>query len=209
MKRISSILLAGAIGLAGPAHADFKCWTNKEGVRECGNTIPPEYSQQKTEVVNERGMTVEVNERAKTKEELAAEARAARLEKKQLAKERRRREEQQRRDRVLLATFATEEDITMARDRQLASIDGTIELTRVAIGKLEEKLADYRKRAAALESRGKETPEDLQQDIDTVQSQIANKEAYVSNKKAEKLALREKYDADLEHFRKLHAQRAE
>ena len=31
--------------LANPAGANIKCWTNEDGVRECGNKIPPEYSQ--------------------------------------------------------------------------------------------------------------------------------------------------------------------
>lgn len=26
------------------ANAAIKCWTNNEGVRECGNRVPPEYS---------------------------------------------------------------------------------------------------------------------------------------------------------------------
>lgn len=204
MMRISSILLAGALGVAGPAHAAFKCWTNSDGVRECGNTIPPEYAQKKTEVVNERGMTVEVNERAKTKEELAAEAQRERAAEEKLAAEEKKRQEQERRDKVLLATFATEEDITMARDRQLTSIDGTIELTRLAIEKLQEKLTGYREQSARYERAGKPVPEDLAKDIESVQNQIANRQQYIGNKEAEKQTLKQKYDEYQKRFRELH-----
>ena len=31
--------------LSGTAQARMKCWTNNEGVRECGNSIPPEFAQ--------------------------------------------------------------------------------------------------------------------------------------------------------------------
>lgn len=207
MVRVSWILLAGALSAAGPAQAGIKCWTNSQGVRECGNTIPPEYAQKKSEVLNERGITVEVNERAKTREELAAEARRERLEQERLKKEQRKREEQQRRDKVLLATFATEEDITMARDRQLESIGGTIELTRTAIDQLNAKLEKYRTEAAKHESRGKPIPEDLAKDIETVQGQIASREAYISDKEAEKVTLQKKYDGYLVRFRELHQHR--
>lgn len=207
MTRMSWILLAGALSAVGPAQAGIKCWTNNQGVRECGNTIPPEYAQKKSEVLNERGITVEVNERAKTKAELAAEARRERLEQERLSKERREREEQERRDNVLLATFATEEDITMARDRQLASIDGTIELTQTAIEQLNGKLEKYRTEAARHESQGKPIPEDLAADIETVQGQIASRETYISNKEAEKITLQKKYDEYLARFRELHQHR--
>ena len=70
MKTTFTTLSLLALLLPFHAHA-FKCWTNNEGVRECGNVVPPEYAQQKTRTINERGITTEVKERAKTKEELA------------------------------------------------------------------------------------------------------------------------------------------
>ena len=31
---------------ANSVQARMKCWTNNEGVKECGDTVPPEYTQQ-------------------------------------------------------------------------------------------------------------------------------------------------------------------
>ena len=43
--------------LPSQAHGRIKCWTNSEGVRECGNTIPPEYAQKSHEEVSEQGVS--------------------------------------------------------------------------------------------------------------------------------------------------------
>ena len=50
-------------------HARFKCWTNSDGVRECGENVPPEYAQQGHEEINKLGITVDKQERAMTEEE--------------------------------------------------------------------------------------------------------------------------------------------
>ncbi|MGW8227457.1 MAG: hypothetical protein ACWGOW_01080, partial [Gammaproteobacteria bacterium] len=75
-----SLLLWPTATMAG----SIKCWTNKDGVRECGAVVPPEYSQQRVEVMNERGIVVDVKEAAKTKEQLAEEARLAKLKQEEL-----------------------------------------------------------------------------------------------------------------------------
>lgn len=59
----------------------IKCWTNDDAVRECGNVIPPQYSQQDHKEINRQGVTVATSRRAKTKDELAEDARRARDEK--------------------------------------------------------------------------------------------------------------------------------
>ena len=53
------------------AQAAIKCWVNKDKVRECGQSVPPEYSQQRIEVINDKGIVIKVIERTKTPEELA------------------------------------------------------------------------------------------------------------------------------------------
>ena len=68
-----SLAFAMLIVLSSGAEATIKCWTNSEGVRECGNSIPPEYSQQGHTELNSQGVVIEENERAKTAEELELE----------------------------------------------------------------------------------------------------------------------------------------
>lgn len=202
---ILSLLLGSLLVLPLSAQAAFKCWTNKDGVRECGNAVPPEYAQQQSETINERGQTVERQQRAKTAEELEQEHQREAEEARIKAEEERRLEEQRNHDRVLLATFLTEEDIIQARDRKLSSIDAGIELNRLTIDKLEGDLEREQKRAENYRRKEQETPESLQQAIDSLERQIADKKRYISSQQVERERLVEEYARDLERFRELKA----
>ena len=68
-RLLIAILLLSANPLS--LSAAIKCWTNNDDVRECGHSVPPEYSQKRIEILNERGIVVSVKEAAKTKEQLA------------------------------------------------------------------------------------------------------------------------------------------
>jgi len=57
-------VLAAAL-LPLPASAGIKCWTNDDGVRECGNTVPPEYAQKSHRELTGEGITVSTTKRAK------------------------------------------------------------------------------------------------------------------------------------------------
>jgi len=200
-----SLVFCGALALPLTSVAEIKCWTNREGVRECGNMVPPEYAQEETRTLNERGITTDIQERAKTPEELEAERVRLEEEKRRQAEEEQRRKEKESYDRVLLSTFLTEEDILRSRDRKLSAIDATIEITRITIDKLQEKQDKEKGRAANLERQGKPLPENTQQDIDSLQKQITDKENYIASKEREKQELIDKYAADLERFRELKA----
>lgn len=205
------LLLAGCLALpttfaaTKPGGGTIKCWTNKDGVRECGNTVPPEYIQQEVDTLNKRGVTIDVKERAKTKDELEQERAAREAEEKRLAEEKRRREEQAAYDQMLLATFTSEQDLLEARDRKLAAIDASIEITGITIGTLEQKLTELRKRAAGLERGGSAVPADLKEDMVSIEKQIGEKRKYIEYQQQEKQEMNEKYAADLQRYRELRA----
>jgi len=207
MNKSLAFLVTFGFALAVPlsAQAAFKCWTNKEGVRECGNAVPPEYAQQKSETIDERGLTVDVQQRAKTKEELEQERQKAAEEKRREKQEEERQKEQERYDRVLLSTFLSEKEILDSRDRKLGAIDASIEITNITIDKLKDDLERERKRAANLERKGKSIPDNLQKSIESLERQIKDKEGYIESKNEEKEHLKKKYAKDLERFRELKA----
>lgn len=201
-RSILALVPIAALLIPLPVHA-IKCWTNKEGIRECGDAVPPEYAQQETRTLNERGFTTEIKKRAKTKEELAEEQRKREEERRREEEEKLRKVRQQAYDRVLLMTFTSEQDIIASRDRKLAAIDATIEITGVTIDKLKDKLAEKQKRAADLERNSKPVPNDLLQEMAHLKKQVAEKYAYVDSKRKEQDALRRKYEADLTRYREI------
>ncbi|PKM43656.1 MAG: DUF4124 domain-containing protein [Gammaproteobacteria bacterium HGW-Gammaproteobacteria-1] len=201
--RLPALLLALTVALPGSAFGAIKCWTNKEGVRECGNVVPPEYAQQETRTVNERGVTIEVKERAKTAEELEAERATKEAEERRIVEEKKRLEEQASYDNMLLSTFTTEQELIASRDRATGAIDATIEITGATINTLNRKQDDLKKRAAALERAGSPLPTELKEDMASLEKQIQEKKDYIEYKKREKEQLLEKFDMDLKRFREL------
>lgn len=193
---VAAILISAALG---PAQAGIKCWTNSEGVRECGNVVPPEYAQQGHEEVSEQGITTKKTARAKTAEEMEA---AREVERQQAEIERLERE-QQNKDHVLLATFTTEDDLILARDGKLRAIDTRIQHTQQIAGNLEENLKQLEAEAALQERSGQEVPESLLNQIAETQDQIGENRMFIEDRNKEKENLAQKFDADLTRYREL------
>ena len=198
-----ALISAGLVLAASQPASAIQCWTNREGIRECGNAVPPEYAQQRVRTLDERGFTVEIQERAKTKEEAAEEQRRQAEEERRQAEAKQRQEAQATYDRVLLSTFTTEQELLASRDRKVAAIDATIEVTGLSIENISEALKRYQKRAANLERSGRPVSDALQKDIAGLKAQIASKQKYIDAKTEEKAAIQEKYQQDLERFRYL------
>lgn len=188
--------------LAGPAEspAGIKCWTNDEGVRECGNAVPPEYAQQGHREMSEQGITIK---RTKSEEELRKEReereRIAAIE----AEKERARKKRAAHDRVLLSTFTTEEDLLLARDGQIAAIDSRIQHTEQIVRQLEASLAELHGKAATLERSGKPVTDELRAKIAHVKNQIAESHAYIRERRKRKAEVAEQFAADLVRYREL------
>jgi hypothetical protein len=68
-----ALMMLSAMVFASTANAGIKCWKNHEGVRECGNVVPPEFAQEGHEEKSKSGRTIGAQGRARSAEELAAE----------------------------------------------------------------------------------------------------------------------------------------
>ncbi|MCS3903271.1 chromosome segregation ATPase [Methylohalomonas lacus] len=203
-KRSLATLLAAVLAamlLGQPVTASIKCWTNDEGVRECGNSVPPEYAQQGHSELSEQGIVIDRKERAKTDEELAEQRRQA-----EIAAERERELQRQRRhDSILLQTFSSERDIITARDAKLSAMDGQIALAQSRIEKLREDLDKRETKAASAERSGRDPSADLLEDIASLRRQIRSNQTFIEETRADQDELREIYNKDLERFRELKA----
>src|SRR5690606_9912608 len=117
-KLIALVTTMALVTLSIPAQARIVCWTNKEGVKECGDKVPPEYAQTDRQELNKQGLVVDEQERAKTDEELEEAKRNAELQ----AEKDRQSAEAAKRDKILLDTFSSVDDIEMTRDGKIAAI---------------------------------------------------------------------------------------
>lgn len=200
ISKIFFILGLLSIVITQPAlAAKFKCWTNNEGVKECGSYVPAEFSQKRIETRSKSGRVVEVEKRAKTKAELAEIERLTQLKKIEDAKI----AEQKKKDDILLNTFTRERDINMLRDSKINVIEGIITVTNSNNKALAKKLAKLQKRAANIERRGKKPPANILDDIKTIENRISKNNSSISAKREEQKVIKDKFAKDLLRFHTL------
>lgn len=184
---------------------NMKCWTNSEGVRECGNAIPPEYAQEEHVEKNASGLTVHTQGRAKTREEIVAEREKLAAEASAKAAAEEKAHKQAAADRVLLDTFSSEDDLVLARDGQLANVESQVKLTESRVKKLDKSLDQMIRQAADIEKRKRDVPDDLTHNIADLRQQIDDQKTFIVTKRTEQETIRSKFDADIRRFRELRA----
>lgn len=205
-KYISMLLVTGLLLPVSVVQArNIKCWKNNIGIRECGSLVPPEYSQSRIEIVNERGLVIDVIEAAKTPEQLARE-RQQELKRKQAEAERK---ERARLDAILLNSYTTERDLILARDTNLKAAQGQIDISRGNLKLMQSNLSDLRKQAANYERTGKQPPAKLVDEINKLGKQIEQKQIVIEQKEQEKKDMEYRYKRDLGRFRQLKGGRIE
>jgi hypothetical protein len=185
-----------------PASATLKCWTDIDGILNCGNVVPPEYSQQGYQEFNQKGIVVNEVERAKTPEEIAEEKRL----RDELAKKHAECLVERDKDTEVLNLFNTENGIETERLNRLDTLDATIEVIRSQIARSEKNLRDmqnnletsYNNNAVSEKER-----ERLRINIESVEKNIANFEKNLISKYEEKQAENAKFDVFLQRFRRI------
>lgn len=185
----------------------IKCWTNAEGMRECGDVVPPEHAQKSRQELNERGIVVERITRAKTAKEIQQErAQQAKLAAEQ-AERKRQQQAQAERDRILLATFTSEQDLVLARDGKLEALEAQIKHMARRLEKLEQSIRGLQGRAADFERRGKSVPAWIHKEISAAERQVLENRDFISRSQAEQAQVRARFEKDIERFRTLQAGR--
>ena len=196
---MNRILAATCVGLAllasGQVHATklYK-WVDADGNVHYSDKVPPDQAKQARTELNEQGVTVNKVERALTPEEIAAR----KAEEKAALDAAEAIERQREQDKVLLDSYASEDDLTRAHQQRVDLLEQTIEARKVEIGLREKNLADLVARAADTERSGRPVPEVLQ-------TMIKNERG----KREQELVQAEKdYAADVNRYREVAARYA-
>ena len=195
---ISALSLALFMILQNSSYASLiKCWNNKNKIRECSSVVPPEYSRNRIEIVNDRGMIIKVIPAAKTEEELARERRI------QLEQEEHEAElaEQARLDNILLNTYTTERDLILARTNNLQAIQSQIDVSKSNLALLVTNLERLQKKAGDYERNSKKPPKKLTNSIKQAKNEIAEMERYIAKKENDLAVMSARFDANLARFR--------
>ena len=154
---ISLIMLSVSTG----ALAQIYRWVDENGKVHYGDKIPAKYAKTTTNQLNKQGITVDVKERQKTPEEIAAEAEA----KKEAERQRQRDAEQARFDQFLLSNYPNPGSLERARDERLAIMDGQIEIAKKSRVDAEKQLAAMEQRAENFRQQERPVPDKLSRQI--------------------------------------------
>ncbi|PLY14831.1 MAG: DUF4124 domain-containing protein [Sedimenticola sp.] len=190
-----ALLLAPALATAAKLYK----WTDAEGNVHYSDKVPPEHSKSARSELDDRGIQVNQVDAAKTKEQIEREQELQRLR----AEQQRLIEEQKAKDRVLLRTFRTEDDILMARNGKLTAVDVLIQVSRSNIRRMKFKLAEMQQNAAQSERQGRSVSDTMLKNIESTRQQLKDGYAAIIHMEQNKELIREKAALDIDRFRKL------
>lgn len=210
MRRFSIVSLCVAVGLLAAGHAaagKLYKWVDEHGNVHYGDAIPPEHAKVGHEEMNARGITVNTVAREKTEAELAEQARLER-EAEQL---RMQQMLQAERDRILLDTYLSIDEIEMLRDQRIRAVEAHIGVTRHYLKNLQAKWDEMNLEAQQFnfpyteDSKLPPLPEDLAQHIIFTEQAMADYMQSIAALRQEQGQIRNEFERDMERFLQLKA----
>ena len=199
-------LIWAAPGVSGPRDKQSKTykWVDDQGRVHYGDHVPPQYVDRDRDVLNDQGVQVGREEGAKTAEERAEEARIAALQEEL----RNQKLAAARRDRVLLETYLSVEEIEMLRDRRLELMESQIKVTEQYLNNLRKRLLTLQQEAVLYKPYSDkpdapEIPENLDVDISRTVASINLYERTLALTRDQQDELRDKFARDITRFREL------
>ena len=183
--------------LANHVSARMKCWTNSEGIKECGDKIPPEYTQQGYQELSEGGVILEEKERIKTKEELEKAKKEAAI----IAQEEEKERNKKIHDKMLLEPFASIEEIETTRDQKIEAVESTIKITEKRIIKLQYLLDDELNQNSL--DKQIDGEDKKFNNAELLKEQISDNKKFIKNKIDEKEKIKKTYMEYISRFKKL------
>jgi chromosome segregation ATPase len=196
---ITAVLSGYFLSTQAYAAGTIKCWKNAEKIRECGRVVPPEFAQGRIEILNSQGQVIKVYDRVLTKEERKEAKRIAKLKK----AEERRKKESRKRDVILMMTFSTEKELTIAHQNKIEALQGILKLTQTNNDHLDEKLTAIQKQLANYERAGEKAPPRLYENMHTVKSKIQSNNKSMESKQLQIKDMNTQFESDLQRYKEL------
>ena len=190
-RPVAWMLLGAAAGAAlcvTTARAETFKWVDSQGRIQYTDRLPPEAVNRGNVQLSKQGVAKSVTDPSLTAEQRRAiEDRLAReREVEKQAKERRHQES------ALLSSYTSEDDIEIARKRNLALIGASIQASESRIKTLQQRAVDLEKERLFYET--KPFPEKLKRELAAVQAEIPRQSTIIAQKNQEALAINQRFD---------------
>jgi Domain of unknown function (DUF4124) len=172
-------------------------WVDEQGVTHYGDHIPPEYAAQEQHVINSQGVEINRLEAQKSPDQIAAE------EQKKLDAE-----QAQNRDRNLLNTYASVQEIERLRDQRVTLVSDQIKVTSQFLEVLNGRLKKLRANAVHYKPYGSDPnapamPDQVAEDLVRVGNDIRTQEENLREKHSEETTMSKQFQSDIDRFKQL------
>lgn len=170
------------------------CCEDDAGRPVCGDVLPSQCYGRAYREMTPQGMIRKEVSAPLTRAELAEREAEARARAVAEARER----IQRRQDEALFETYPTLESIDDREARALAEVDRSVE----SVLAREQELLEQRKRHDEETEfyRGRDLPRDLKSALQVIDSELASHKDFLKQKEAERVAIRERFDADRQRY---------
>lgn len=159
-------------------------WKDDKGATHYGDKIPAQYANGENSVINQQGITVKRNKPISYQDKTL-----------DLAKQ-----EQDKKDNALSSAFTNENEIDLARDRNLQLDQVSVEGLQLQKSNSMGRLAENKKSADGFIKRKKPIPAYLSAEIETNQAEIAKQDLQITASKAVMENTRKRFDNDKKRY---------
>ncbi len=172
-------------------------WVDKDGVTHYGDHVPPEYASQEQHILNSRGYEIRHLDAQKSTEQAAAD------EQKRVDADQR-----QLRDKNLLSTYASVQEIERLRDQRLTLIADQIKVTNQFLdtlnGRMKKMRADsMRYRPYSSDPKAPSMPDQMAEDLVRLAADVRTQEQNLKQKHSEESAMSIQFESDIDRFKEL------
>ena len=195
---MSCLLVAVAI-VTPPSRAETYKWIDKDGRVQYTDRLPAEAAPRGNVELNKQGMPKKTTDPALTPEQRRV------LEEKQEQEQQQQRAalRQQYQENALLSSYTSENDIDVARRRNLALVGAGILSAEARIKALQRRMAVLEKEKLFYEK--KPFPEKLKRELANIAVEIPKQHALIAQRNEDALAINSRYEEQKVKFRELKA----
>lgn len=159
-------------------------WKDEKGVTHYGDKIPPQYSNRENSLMNKQGITVQQNKITAPQDNSLDQAQR----------------EQEKKDKALLGTFSSAEEVDLTRDRNLEPdliVIKNMQQDRAVIQKKHDKA---KAQALGYMKAKKPVPENLQTELDASAAELTKIDQKISARQQAIDTIKQRFDDDKKRY---------
>jgi hypothetical protein len=191
------LAIATALVAAPLSAANLYKWVDEKGVTHYTDKMPPDAVDKASVELNRQGIAVKRTEPAPTPEQRRAKA----LEEERLKATARERESVDRRDRALMQSYTTEDEIDLARTRALSTLDTQVTSAQAYSAQLAKRRDDLEAKRKSYGS--KPVPAAIDTELESIADELGKQATLIAERKRDSAAMTAKYDQDKQRWREL------